>query len=228
MPSNPELPKSMPLSVLQSWPIALLLTLIAGYLDIVDHLSAYQVFTAHMSGNAAAIESVAVRRRVKRCNRLRTRRTRRRYSSLKRLLLVLTFCFASPIGAGFAQSYKVDSPESQSLTTYLRQHRLPLVGAQVLTGGSGNRRVVLYGFVATEFGKNDAARKALAYVENGLPVGTPAPNMENRIEIRPEISRMPTQSPPAIADTRHESLDQVLNDIDRYGVTMAPAEPNPR
>jgi hypothetical protein len=125
--------------------------------------------------------------------------------------------------ATFAQNYKVDAADSQSLTTYLRQHRLPLVGAQVLGDAAGNRRVVLYGFVATEFGKNDAARKALAYVESGARAGTPVPQVENRIEIRPEIARMRTQTTTAgAADSRNESLDQVLDDIDHYGVTMVP------
>lgn len=55
MPSNPELPDSTPSSALQTWPIALLLTLIGGYIDIVGYLSAYQVFTAHMSGNTADV-----------------------------------------------------------------------------------------------------------------------------------------------------------------------------
>src|SRR5437899_792179 len=77
-----------------------------------------------------------------------------RSSSLKRLVLGLVFCSLLP-GASFAQSYKVDTSDTQSLTSYLRQHRLPLVGAQVLTNGAGDRRIVLYGFVATQFGKND-------------------------------------------------------------------------
>jgi hypothetical protein len=128
----------------------------------------------------------------------------------------------------FAQSYKVDAAGSQSLTTYLRQHRLPLVGAQVLGNAAGNRRIVLYGFVATEFGKNDAAHKALAYI-NGAQAGASVPQVENRIEVRPEIARMKTHAAPAgTTDSGNESLDQVLDDIDRYGVTMAPGERNPQ
>ncbi|MBV8773426.1 MAG: hypothetical protein JO166_14020 [Deltaproteobacteria bacterium] len=152
---------------------------------------------------------------------------RRRSSSVNRILLGLAFCLPMSIGATWAQSYKVDA-QSQPLTDYLRQHRLPLVGAQVLTNAAGNRRIVLYGFVATGFGKNDAARKALAFVENGSPALAAPPQIENRIEIRPEIARMKTQVPPSAAGAGQESLDQVLNDIDHYGVTMAPAEPNRR
>jgi hypothetical protein len=145
--------------------------------------------------------------------------------------LVLFWITALLAGARttFAQGYKVDAAGSQSLTTYLRQHRLPLVGAQVLNDGAGNRRIVLYGFVATPFGKNDAAHQALAFIENGVQAGTPAPQVENRIEIRPEIARMKTQAATAsAADSGNESLDQLLGDIDRYGVTMVPAGSNPR
>jgi hypothetical protein len=160
--------------------------------------------------------------------------------SIKLLRRVVAFWIAALIiaaPAAPAQSYKVDAADSQSLTTYLRQHRLPLVGAQVMGDAAGNRRIVLYGFVATEFGKNDAARKALGFIEQGAqagtpapqPAGAPAPQVENRIEIRPEIARMKMQgTPAAAADSGNESLGQVLDDIDRYGVTMAPAERNPQ
>jgi hypothetical protein len=150
-----------------------------------------------------------------------------RRRSAQRIVMALAFFVPLPIGVSFAQTYRLEA-QSQSLTDYLRQHRLPLVGAQVLANGAGDRRIVLYGFVATAFGKNDAERKALAFIENGSPAGAPAPAIENRIEIRPEISRMKTRAAPSASDTGHESLDQVLNDIDRYGVTMAPAEPNPK
>lgn len=151
--------------------------------------------------------------------------------NIRRLRSVMALWIAALLiggGAAFAQSYKVDPADSQSLTTYLRQHQLPLVGAQVLGDVAGNRRIVLYGFVATEFGKNDAARKALAYVENGARAGMPTPQVENRIEIRPEIARMKTQAnTAAAADSGNESLDQVLDDIERFGVAMAP-EPSPK
>jgi hypothetical protein len=149
--------------------------------------------------------------------------------SVKRLQLFALFCVTTLlIGAGaiFAQTYKVDAAVSQALTTYLRQNRLPLVGAQVLADGAGNGRIVLYGFVASQFGKNDAAHKALAFVANGAQAGTPAPQVENRIEIRPEIAGMKTATA-ASASSGNESLDQVLDDIERYGVTMVPSVSNP-
>jgi len=152
-------------------------------------------------------------------------------ASLKRLGLMAAFCIAWLISvrAIYAQTFKVDGPRSQSLTTYLRRHRLPLVGAQLLRDNVGSQRIVLYGFVATELGKNDAARQALGYVENGALAGTSAPTVENRIEIRPEIARMKTDTAPTrAAGAGSKSLDQVFDEIDRYGITLAPAEPIPK
>src|SRR5215469_15568661 len=50
--------------------------------------------------------------------------------------------------------------ESQALTEYLKQRKLPLVGAQVLRSADGRRTIVLYGFVGSDFGKADALKKA--------------------------------------------------------------------
>ncbi len=77
--------------------------------------------------------------------------------------------------------YSQDSSKSKALTSYLQQHRLPLVGAQVMENRSGNRAVVLYGFVATQFGKSDAANKARSFLkDSNLTVA-------NRINVRPEL-----------------------------------------
>jgi hypothetical protein len=141
------------------------------------------------------------------------------------LVLVVSLSLMWSIGQGLAQSYKVDTNASSALTKYLRENRLPLVGAQVLTDGAIVTRIVLYGFVATEFGKSDAARKALAYVDQQMRTGTVEPVVENRIEVRPEIARMRSSAAPASSDISHESLDQVLNDIARYGVKMVNGEP---
>ena len=93
----------------------------------------------------------------------------------------------------------------------------------MLTDVAGNRRIVLYGFVATEFGKNDAAHEALTYVESRARAGMPVPQVENRIEIRPEIARMKTQAAKSgVADSGNRPLDQVLDDIDHFGITMVP------
>ena len=79
--------------------------------------------------------------------------------------------------------YTKDSERSDALTSYLKSHRLPLVGAQVLNdSASGHHVVVLYGFVATDFGKTDATAKARAFLND------PSAVVENRVMVDPEIA----------------------------------------
>jgi hypothetical protein len=79
------------------------------------------------------------------------------------------------------RGYRADQGESEALTHYLKAHRLPLVGAQVLDGPSGKHAVVLYGFVGTDFGKSDATAKAQRFLADPLIV------VDNRIKVRPEL-----------------------------------------
>jgi hypothetical protein len=140
-----------------------------------------------------------------------------------------------------AQTFTVDGTASDSLTNYLRQNRLPLVGAQIGTASTGARRLVLYGYVATETGKSDAQSKAVAYM------GSPSPDVVNRILIKPDIANMraggqagQTGSQNGSADNSQtgsvndyagavpggafpgESIDQVMRDIQRYGIQSPP------
>jgi len=46
---------SGPLAVLQTSIIAVLLTLVGGYMDVVGYLSVYRVYTAHVTGNTVAM-----------------------------------------------------------------------------------------------------------------------------------------------------------------------------
>ena len=87
--------------------------------------------------------------------------------------------------------YTNDTAQSGTLTSYLQSHRLPLVGAQVLTNSSGNQQIILYGFVATDFGKQDAADKARRYLHN------PNAPVINRIAVRPELATGANGSAPA-------------------------------
>jgi hypothetical protein len=77
--------------------------------------------------------------------------------------------------------YTADQGESRALTDYLTQHKLPLVGAQVLKGADSKRAIVLYGFVGSDFGKSDAAVKAQRYLADQSVV------VDNRIKVRPEL-----------------------------------------
>ena len=78
--------------------------------------------------------------------------------------------------------YTNDTAQSGTLTSYLQSHRLPLVGAQVLTNNSGDQQIILYGFVASDFGKQDAADRARQYLHN------PNAPVVNRIAVRPELA----------------------------------------
>src|SRR5216684_5328608 len=79
------------------------------------------------------------------------------------------------------RGYHADQGESQALTRYLKAHRLPLVGAQVLDGSGGKRAVVLYGFVGTDFGKSDATAKSQRFLAGQSVL------VDNRIKVRPEL-----------------------------------------
>ena len=74
--------------------------------------------------------------------------------------MICTLCAA---GIAAAQSSNVDNATSAKLTKYLHNHRLPMVGAQISNTDAG-RQLMLYGFVATDFGKDDAVTKS-----KGLP-----------------------------------------------------------
>ncbi len=74
-----------------------------------------------------------------------------------------------------------DSQLGQQMTDYFKGNRLPLVGAQAYTDSSGERQVVLFGLVATSFGKSDAVQKAASLLND------PAIAIVNRIKIDPTL-----------------------------------------
>jgi hypothetical protein len=73
--------------------------------------------------------------------------------------------------------------QGRVLTDYFRAHRLPLVGASVVTTSSG-RQVILYGFVATDHGKTDADEDARRIVN------APQVAIDDRIIVQPELLTM--------------------------------------
>jgi hypothetical protein len=87
-----------------------------------------------------------------------------------------------PSSAGTIVGGTIDSPQSQGLSDYLKHHQLPLVGAQVVTSTSGGRQVILFGFVASDFGKSDAEEKARHYLKDQSVV------VDNRIKISPALA----------------------------------------
>src|SRR5271156_2423146 len=88
----------------------------------------------------------------------------------------------APSAAGTVAGGTIDSPQSQALSDYLKHHSLPLVGAQVVTSPSGGKQVILFGFVASDFGKTDAEQKARHYLKDSSLV------VDNRIKISPELA----------------------------------------
>ena len=84
---------------------------------------------------------------------------------------------ASASSSGTISGGTIDSPQSQGLTDYLKRHQLPLVGAQVVTSPSGGRQVILFGYVASDFGKSDAEEKSRHYLKDQSVV------VDNRIKI---------------------------------------------
>ena len=154
---------------------------------------------------------------------------------------VMAIALVMTPAASIAQNFTVDSTASEALTNYLRQHRLPLVGAQIGTAPTGARRLVLYGYVATPIGKSDAESKAIAYM------GSPSPEVVDRIVVHPEIANMKTGGQASQAGSAEgsadnsqtgsvsdyagattggafpgESIDQVIRDIQRYGIKSPP------
>ncbi len=88
----------------------------------------------------------------------------------------------APIARTFDPSgYQVDAAESKALSDYLTQHKLPLVGAQVMKNPDGKSGVVLYGFVGSDFGKQDAVAKAQKFL------GDSSIAVNNRIKVEPQL-----------------------------------------
>jgi hypothetical protein len=88
----------------------------------------------------------------------------------------------APSSSGTVAGGTIDSPQSEALSDYLKHHSLPLVGAQVVTSPSGGKQVILFGFVASDFGKADAEQKARKYLKDQSIV------VDNRIKISPELA----------------------------------------
>lgn len=118
----------------------------------------------------------------------------------------------SPSSAGASHldmsGYTADQTRSASLTDYLKNHKLPLVGAQVLKDSSGGRAVVLYGYTGSEFGKSDAASKTRKFLHDSTIT------VDNRIKVRPELLASNRAAAPVAPD---ESADSSAGRADNYG-----------
>ena len=100
-------------------------------------------------------------------------------------LLVAAMLFATVVAA---QSSRVDKATSDKLTKYLHGHRLPMVGAQVMNTDSG-RQLMLYGYVATDFGKDDAVTKSRKFLHDS------SISVINNIRVNPEVKHLKHKAP---------------------------------
>ncbi len=101
---------------------------------------------------------------------------------MRRLCLILVAAIFV-VGLAFANGFALDNGDgsADTLSAYLHAHRLPLVEARMVTNESGQRTLMLYGFVATGYGKRDAEDQARDFMDD--------PDIEiiNRIRVRPEL-----------------------------------------
>jgi hypothetical protein len=75
--------------------------------------------------------------------------------------MVLTNC-----GLALAQNYVIDQGTSDAITKYLHISELPMVTALYSTSPGGSKQLILRGFVATQFGRDDAERIATGYLND--------------------------------------------------------------
>jgi hypothetical protein len=105
-----------------------------------------------------------------------------RFSFALKAVLALTILLVG-LRAAFAQHFTLDLAASDALTHHLHTHRLPLVGAQVLAGDDGTRKVILYGYVATDKGRYHAEQRARDYLGGGEM------EIDNRVVVEPSVRK---------------------------------------
>jgi hypothetical protein len=107
----------------------------------------------------------------------------------------------------FTSNAPVDNAQSTALTNYLHSHQLPLVGGRVLASNGGPRQAILYGFVATPFGKADAVDRTRQWLNDS------GAQIDNRIKIEPELANPAGNPNGATAD---DNSDLSNPDIQKY------------
>jgi hypothetical protein len=107
-----------------------------------------------------------------------------------------------------AQNYVIDQDTSDAITKYLHQNELPMVTAEFSTSPGGSKQLILTGFVATQFGRNDAERIANAYIND------PGVNLVDQILLDPHVEDMRSAAPDSAAaagSPSSNSPDQLWN-----------------
>ncbi len=107
-----------------------------------------------------------------------------------------------------AQNYVIDQGTSDAITKYLHMNELPMVTAEFSTSPGGSKQLMLTGFVATQFGRNDAERIANAYLND------PTVNMVDQILLDPHVEDLraaPGSAAAAAGAQSPNSPDQLWN-----------------
>jgi hypothetical protein len=103
--------------------------------------------------------------------------------------------------ASICTAAKADSLASDPVCDYLHANRLPLVEAQTIVNARGGRSVLLYGYVATAFGKLDAEELTQDFMDD------PDVPIIDRIVVRPELLTMTPGNSNSSADGSEPAAD---------------------
>jgi hypothetical protein len=104
---------------------------------------------------------------------------RRIQASAAAIIGMLALC-----GLVRAQNYEIDQGTSDAITKYLHMSELPMVTALYSTSPGGSKQLILRGFVATQFGRDDAERIATGYLND------PSVKMFDQILLDPHVEDM--------------------------------------
>jgi hypothetical protein len=107
---------------------------------------------------------------------------------IAQILIAVACIMWVAVGIAAAQSSNVDTTTSTKLTNYLHKNRLPMVGAQISNTSAG-RRLMLYGYVATDFGKDDAVTKSKQYLHDSTIA------VVNNIRVNPQLKHLKRPPP---------------------------------
>src|SRR5258708_38440253 len=92
-------------------------------------------------------------------------------------------------------------------------NELPMVTAQFSTSPAGSKQLILTGFVATQFGRNDAERIATTYLND------PSVNMVDQILLDPHVEDMrPPPGSAAAAGAQSPNRPEQLWNKDIQGI----------
>ena len=127
----------------------------------------------------------------------------RRLQALISVIVIVSAC-----GVARAQNYVIDQRTSDAITKYLHMSELPMVTAEFSTSPGGSKQLILTGFVATQFGRDDAERIATGYLND------PSVKMVDQILLDPHVEDMRGTQPAqagAAGSQSPSSPDQLWN-----------------